>query len=177
MKFLTFTLRPYFHERTLSVMYYRTIQWLLKRIARVVGTGIPYWKLCPEKTNDGILHYHLLIRTTNHLRLASLKHDWHRLFGRVHEEQVYDPVSLTIYMRKQNVHMGCKIKPHIPTSLITVTHMRLRIFLKHLHKRLVERKRAIRQANMLMIDRYLDRMLSKGPHAPSSPPGRPKRSE
>lgn len=170
MKFLTFTLRPYFHERTLSVMYYRTIQWLLKRIARVVGNGKPYWKLVPEVTKDGILHYHLLIKTTNHLRLASLKHNWHRLFGRVHEEPVYDPVSLVVYMRKQNMWMSHNLRPKLPLTLILVTHLRIRKFMKHLTKRLVERKRAIKQVNLLMIDRFLDKMLRKeGPHAPSSP--------
>lgn len=102
--FLTLTFKPAYHAVPVKTLFYRTIPWIFKRLWRIAKEE---WTLCPEITKDGVLHYHILIKTTQFVRLAAFMNCWKARYGGTYREDVFCIMGLlTYYFRKQNLEMA-----------------------------------------------------------------------
>lgn len=112
-KFLTFTFRKEWRSNRAETLYYRTVHELIKHLQKICPPRhdgqINNWKLVPELQNDGTLHYHVLLCTSNFLTLKAFKNYWSH-WGNVDEAPVYCIVSLNIYMKKENDLMCRKLE-------------------------------------------------------------------
>lgn len=82
-------------------LFYSTIFRLVKQLSRFSKT----WKIAPELTQVGQLHYHILCIVTNNQRIA-LKiflNRWKREAGGVHVRNVYDLAVAKSYLSKERL--------------------------------------------------------------------------
>lgn len=139
---LTLTFRKEYHVTLVATLFYHTVEWLFKRLWRIAKKDFSF---VPELTEMGVLHYHILIRTTEHVRLAHFINSWQAKYGRVDRETVYCILYLKHhYMRKQNAMMAKILK--WPLHLMVFSGIRPRIFYRRLSKQLIKR-RAIKMSN------------------------------
>lgn len=139
---LTLTFRPDYHATPVRTLYYHTVEWLYKRLWRIAKKDFSF---VPEITEMGVLHYHILVRTTEHVRLAHFINSWRAKYGRVDRESVYCLLYLKHhYMRKQCALMSKILK--WPLHLMVHSGLRPRIFYRRFAKELLKRN-AVKQSN------------------------------
>lgn len=145
-KFLTFTFRPSFHQTPLKILFYKTYPFLLKNLQRIAPpcANQQYtWTVCPELTDAGVLHYHVILKTHNHIRRAVFLGVWRQKYGNVQQEDVYSIVCLTLYMRKQNKEMSKALD--FPKYQLIATN---RIY-AHVMDYIATRIRSLKEANKI----------------------------
>lgn len=140
---ITLTFRNDFHAIPVRTLFYRTVAWLYKRCWRIAKKDFSF---VPEITEKGVLHYHLLINTTQYVRLAAFINCWKARYGNVDRETVYCILYLKHhYMRKQNAEMAKILK--WPLHLMIFSGIRPRIFYRRLRTELLKRN-AVKQSNI-----------------------------
>lgn len=151
--FLTLTFDGRHHHKTASSLFHGTMPWLLKRINRVSPT---YWRITPELTDKGILHYHILIHTHQYVRRAAFLNCWKARYGNHDTTQVNNPLGLFIYMRKQNKDIQSVI--HWPMRLCVLREFALpianRLLQEHALKKNAHKRQKLLNTTLGPIDRY-----------------------
>lgn len=142
--FLTLTYDGRHHHKTARTLFHTTMPWLLKRINRV---SPQYWRLTPELTDKGILHFHILIHTHQYVRRAAFLNCWKARYGNHDTTRVTNQLGLLIYMRKQNKDIHTVI--HWPFRLCVLREFALPIANRNLQQCAVEKNALKRQKKLV----------------------------
>lgn len=154
--FLTLTFDGRHHHKTAETLFHSTILWLLTRIKRV---SPQYFRLTPELTEKGILHYHILIHTHQFVRRAAFLNCWKARYGNHDIARVTDQLGLLIYMRKQNKDIAPVIR--FPTKLCVLREFALPIALRWLNEHNANKQRHARLRASLRFFGPIDRFYIK----------------
>lgn len=132
-RWITLTFKPKYHVRLAKTLFYQTIGYVYGKLWRIAGR---LFSLVPELTPEGNLHYHILLRTSEHVRLAVFINSWKHTFGLVDLRPVYCILYLKHqYMRKQNADMARLL--HWPRMHMLISGLIPNVFYSRLAKELI----------------------------------------
>jgi len=130
---LTLTFRALFHYQGPKGLFNKTIDeiaWNMHKIARA-----DTFRIFPELTNKGVLHYHILYKTRNFVTLKAFRNYWFRKYGNTDIEVVghtqRDFWTVFHYIRKDSRAMikFFKLKKYsqIPNLILNQARFKRRI--------------------------------------------------
>lgn len=99
--FLTLTFRRTFHSTDYKVLFYKTISGLLKQL----NVCSPKYKLVPELTMNGVLHYHILLNISDYIKFKILINYWNKTYGYVDKQPLKHMFESFLYIRKDTNEM------------------------------------------------------------------------
>jgi len=154
---LTLTFRPEFHDIPVVTLFYRTVEWIYSRLWRIAGREFSF---VPEMTQNGVLHYHVLITTHHYVRLAEFVNKWQARFGGVKRKVVFCVLFLKHhYMRKDIAEMGPIL--HWPIATMPFSGLRPKQFYRRFYRNM-GRRNAIKKQNIANKNelQYVDKYMS-----------------
>lgn len=162
-RWITLTFKPRYHVKLAADLFYQTVGLIYAKLWRIAGKSFSF---VPELTERGQLHYHLLVRTNEHVRLAVFTNYWEHTWGHVDYRPVWCILFLKHhYMRKQNEEMGKLL--HWPRMTLVMSGMLPNVFYKRLAKELIRRNKfkrleKLEQFKLKFID--MDSLYAKREH-------------
>lgn len=157
-KLLTLTFRYDFHTLSCKELYDQTVWELCKNMHRIS----PEWRAYPELTNKGMLHWHIILRTTNFVKLKAFRGWWSRRYGSSHCEPIKptmdDFMCTWFYIRKDSREMMkiLKIKKPMLINPSTFSYERF----KRIHDAKTARDRKLSQ-DLDHVSTHKENMLSR----------------
>lgn len=154
-RLLTLTFSPEFRVYSAAKLFYITVGKIFKNLRSIAKREFSF---VPELTSMGMLHYHILLRTSEHVRLSTFINYWESNYGMVDgkPDNVFCILGLKAhYFRKQNADMAKVLD--WPLRQMVITGILQDHFCRTLEKRL-RRRRADAAANKLSTFRlkYID---------------------
>lgn len=148
---LTLTFRYDFHVFTAREIYDKTVWDVTRNMKRVCGSSP--WRAYPELTQKGMLHWHILLITTNFITLKAFRGFWDRMYGSSHCEKVKmtidDFFCTWFYIRKDSRAMMKILKLYKPMLINPSSYSYQRI----------RRTQDARAAKHLKISKDLDTVI------------------
>jgi len=156
-RFFTFTFRVEHWKKSTWVLFLETLPYILRNLARI---DIEF-RLVPELTSSGILHYHMLICSNSPTKLTLLghfRHSWLKKYGNT-DEKMGGIFGYFIYMRKSCEVMSAIFGFPNPMHLIITKSTSVSILHQIRHLLYLARKRT---AGLQTLDKVIE-YITSGP--------------
>lgn len=156
-RFITLTFRVQYHCKSTWLLFLETIPYILRNLSRI---DIDF-RIVPELTSAGILHYHILICSNSPTKLTLVghfRHSWLKKYGNT-DEKMGGVFGYFIYMRKSCEVMSAIFGFPNPMHLIITKSTSVSILRQIKHLLYLARKRT---AGLVTLDKVIE-YITNGP--------------
>lgn len=163
LQFLTLTFSQKYHKKKLESLWMATIPVVVRNLRRIAPNMFSIWS---ELTDQGILHYHIICKHHNYLKMKVFRAAWYRTYGITDLSFVKPSRYLHVftYCRKESWEMMHTV---LPTRFIAYNSKRIMYsvpnqstciqVLEWIHKRLLnlekkrKRTKAVEDLGLLLM--------------------------